>query len=173
MNFVKPNPMSFGRPPGVQGELWQVISQLIDRVNYLVQQQANMMGRPEGPSRGEVDKLKVAIAAVQDTLTQGNTFAGAGGLQPVSTDGTLAASGAGITISGTIGSGVVTISSPSTTRTALGLGTLAVLNSAATVTPVAGTASAAYDAATQTLINDLKTAVNAIISSLEAAGIFV
>jgi len=172
----KNRPSSFnpGRPRGVDGELWQIIAQLVERVNFLVQGQYDIMQRPSGASVvTEVAKLKVAISAVEDALTQGTAFAGAGSLQPISGDVTLAATGAGITITGSAGSGVITITGPSTLRAALGLGGLALLNPATTVTPVAGTASAAYDAATQTLINDLKAAVNSIISNLETAGIFV
>jgi len=169
----KNRPSSFnpGRPRGVDGELWQIIVQLVERVNFLVQSQYDIMQRPSGASVvTEVAKLKVAISAVEDALTQGTAFAGAGSLQPISGDVTMAATGAGITITGTTGSGVITITGPATLRAALGLGGLALLNPGATVPLVTGSASAAYDAATQTLINDNKAAVNALINSLAAAG---
>jgi hypothetical protein len=71
-------------PDSVDPKLRQTVELLYERVNYLIEQ---IQGRPiQGQPqtlREQVSKLSVAVTAVQDALTQGQTFVGFGESQPV------------------------------------------------------------------------------------------
>lgn len=143
-----------------------------DRINYLLREIASLNERVSGLGTGQqakqIGELQVQIAAVQDALTQAGTFVGAGSSQFTSSSVTVAASGDGITISGPSDGATIDITTPATTRTALGLGGLAVLNAGTAVPDSAVVAGVAYVQANfQSVIDTL----NDLLGSLRTAGI--
>jgi len=95
--------------------LWQ-------RVNYLLNELAGMKAQLASIPKvqaAQINGLQTQIQAAADSLTQLQTFVGKGNTQFVSTADTLAASGVGMTISGSIGSGTITITSASSFRSAI------------------------------------------------------
>ena len=83
--------------------LWQ-------RVNYLLNELAGMKAQLASIPKvqaAQINGLQTQIQAAADSLTQLQTFVGKGNTQFVSTADTLAASGVGMTISGSIGSGTI------------------------------------------------------------------
>lgn len=143
-----------------------------DRINFLLRQIEEINERLTGLGSGEqarkIGELQVQIAAVQDQLTQGGTFVNAGQSAFSPSSLTISASGDGITISGASDAAVINIVSPSTTRSALGLGGLATLNPGIAVPNNGVVAGAGYvQADFQSLIDSF----NALATSLRNAGI--
>lgn len=170
MNVTPYNP---GAPRAVDPQLWQVISQILARVNYLLENRANPLARqtgPQIPSVAQVKKLELAIQAVEDQLTQGTAYAGAGALQPVAVTGSVAMGGTtqGLTFGGTSAAVTITVTNAATFRGAIGLGGLATLNPGAAVPDSSVVAGPGYvQADFQSVIDTL----NDLLGSLRSAGI--
>lgn len=104
-------------PPNTQiqdRELWNRLNFLLTEVESLKQEMKGL-----GVSGGKIQGLQTQIQAAADSLTELQTFVSKGQTQFVSTSSSLAASGVGMTISGSIGSGTITISSAATFRSAI------------------------------------------------------
>lgn len=155
--------------PGSQDrELWA-------RVNYLLGEFEQLKGQLVA-AQGQfasVPKLQTQVVAVSDALTQLSTFVGKGNTQFNSSSVTIAGGGVGLSLAGASDTVVITVTSAPTFRSAIGLGVLATKNQATAVGAVSGSAAVVYDAATQTLINDTKTALNSLLANLLAAGVTV
>lgn len=162
-----------GAPRNVDPQLWQVISQLLLRVNYLLKAQEGMGGKTQargGPSVAQVKKLELAIQAVEDQLTQGTAFAGAGSVQPVATTTSVTMGGVtqGLTFGGTSNSVTITVTNAGAFRSAIGLGGLAVLNPGTAVPDSGVVAGVAYS---QTDFQSVIDTLNDLLGSLRTAGI--
>lgn len=165
-----PNPTVANRyiPPTTdkaQLAVWQ-------RINWMLDELERINARVEGLGVGDQAKLiqglRVQIAAVEDELTQAQTFVAAGGTSFNATGSSLAASGVGLAITGTTGAGTITVTSAGSFRTAIGLGNLAVLNPGTAVPDSAIVAGPGYvQADFQSVIDTL----NDLLGSLRTAGI--
>lgn len=147
-------------------ELWNRVNSMQLRLEELGKRLAQV-GTPGLANK--VAEVQVQLAAVQDALTSQSTFVGARGTNFTSVpDPALSASGDGFTITGTAGSGVVSITGPATARSALGLGALAVLGPAADVPNSGVVAGAGYvQADFQSVIDTL----NDLLTSLRTGGL--
>lgn len=94
--------------------LWQRINYLLNELGSL-KQQLSQINFSEGQIRG----LQTQIQAASDTLTELQTFVGKGQTQFVSTSSSLSATGVGMTITGSIGSGTIAITSATSFRSAI------------------------------------------------------
>ena len=92
-------------PSSLDGRTVQLFKQLWDRVNFLVErlESIQQIAVPVGQLQGEVGKLKVALQAASDNLTQGRTFVAFDQSQPVSDSTAVSLAGLtnGLTFSGT------------------------------------------------------------------------
>jgi hypothetical protein len=142
--------------------LWQ-------RVNYLLNELGSLKAQLAQAKFGEgqIKGLQTQVAAASDALTQLQTFVGKGQTQFVSTNDALAASGVGMTISGSTGSGTISITNAGTFRSALGLGTMALANAGVAVSNSPVVASVGY---VQAELASLVTSFNALATSLRNAG---
>jgi len=94
--------------------LWQRVNYLLNELGSLKEQLSKV-----NFSAGQVQGLQTQVAAAADALTQLQTFVGKGQTQFVGTNDTLAVNGVGMTISGSTGSGTITISNAATFRAAI------------------------------------------------------
>lgn len=92
------------------------------RVNYLLSELGSVKQQVADAKFGEsqIKGLQTQIQAASDTLTELQTFVGKGQTQFVSTSSSLSASGVGMTITGSIGSGTIAISNAVSFRGAIG-----------------------------------------------------
>lgn len=105
-------------PPNTQiqdRELWNRLNFLLTEVDSLKQEIKGM-----SLSSGKIQGLQTQIQAAADSLTELQTFVSKGQTQFVSTSSSLAASGIGMTITGSIGSGTIAITSAASFRSAIG-----------------------------------------------------
>lgn len=109
-----------GFPPSVDPSLRKMIQHLYDRVNYLVSQveqqgQANIV-------ESRIRKTEVALQAVQDALTTGQTFVAFGNSQPIAdtTSLTMLATGIGLQVAGPSSGATISVTNAAAARTALG-----------------------------------------------------
>jgi hypothetical protein len=142
--------------------LWQRVNYLLNELGSVKQQVADAKF-----GEGQIKGLQTQIQAASDTLTELQTFVGKGQTQFVSTSSSLSASGVGMTITGSIGSGTIAISNAATFRSALGLGGMAVLNAGAAVPNSTVVASPGY---VQAELASLVSSFNALATSLRNAG---
>lgn len=142
--------------------LWQRVNYLLNELGAMKQQLAQTRF-----SEGQIKGLQTQIQAASDSLTQLQTFVGKGQTQFVGTDTSLTASGIGMTISGTTGSGVISITNAASFRSALGLGGMAVLNAGVAVPNSSVVASPGY---VQAELASLVSSFNALATSLRNAG---
>lgn len=104
-------------PPNTQiadRELWNRVNFLLTEINSL---KLEMKGLSGAGSR--LDGLQTQIQAASDSLTELQTYVGKGQTQFVSTSSSLSASGVGMTITGSIGSGTISISNAASFRIAI------------------------------------------------------
>lgn len=146
---------------------------LWERVNWLlVEIERLSAGLQTGVTVGEVQSqvksLAVALQAVQDSLTTGDAFVGFGTTQPISGDAVLAASGVGMSITGTSGSGVITIVSAATFRAAIGLSTPIAVASGGTAATTPAGARTSLGAAASGANTDL-TSITGLTGALRTA----
>ncbi len=105
-------------PPNTQiqdRELWNRLNFLLTEVDNLKQEVKGM-----SLSSGKIQGLQTQIQAAADSLTELQTYVGKGQTQFVSTSSSLSASGIGMTITGSIGSGTIAITSAAFFRSAIG-----------------------------------------------------
>ena len=95
-------------------QLWQRVNYLLGELGQMKQELAQARF-----SEGQIKGLQTQIQAASDSLTQLQTFVGKGSTQFVSTSSSLSASGVGMTITGSIGSGTIAISNAATFRAAI------------------------------------------------------
>lgn len=95
--------------------IWQRVNWMLDELDRLNQR---LEGLGTGQQARLIADLRVQIAAVQDELTQAQTFVGAGGTNFNATGASLTATGDGLEITGTTGAGVINVTSPSALRAA-------------------------------------------------------
>lgn len=113
-----------GFPADINPQLKQIIHELWLRVNTLVEQTQQLQGggkQVEALSQ-QVSQTRVAIQAVQDTLTQGSAFVGFGAntaTPPDVTSVNLSATGVGFTITGSTSTGIITVTNAATARSAI------------------------------------------------------
>jgi len=94
--------------------LWQRVNYLLNELGSVKQQIVDAKF-----GEGQIKGLQTQIQAASDTLTELQTFVGKGQTQFVSTSSSLSASGVGMTITGSIGSGTISITSASSFRSAI------------------------------------------------------
>lgn len=122
-------------PPNTQiqdRELWNRLNFLLTEVDNLKAEMKKVSG-----SGSRLDGLQTQIQAAADSLTELQTYVGKGQTQFVSTSSSLSATGVGMTISGSIGSGTISISSATTFRSAINAAAKASPAGAPAVIPLA------------------------------------
>lgn len=121
--MAKPPPQNQyfpGLPGNIEPSVRKAIEDLFDRVNFLIQNQAEFGRSVEQvgiESARRVDQLQIALASVQDAQTQGSTFASSEG---ISLNPTTQASGGGTGYTFTQNSAGVLTMSVSNAATARG-----------------------------------------------------
>lgn len=108
------NQYSPANPASTDQQLW-------GRVNFLLSELQAIKSAMQGLQKpsAEIKGLQVQIQAAADSLTELQTFVGKGNAQFVSTSSSLSATGVGMTITGSIGSGTIAISNAATFRSAI------------------------------------------------------
>lgn len=104
-------------PPNTQiqdRELWNRLNFLLTEVDNLKAEMKKVSG-----SGSRLDGLQTQIQAAADSLTELQTYVGKGQTQFVSTSSSLSATGVGMTISGSIGSGTISITNAASFRSAI------------------------------------------------------
>lgn len=111
-------------PSSLDGATIQLFKQLWDRVNFLIDRLSTIEQTTAPVLRldGEVSRLKVAIQAASDNLTQGRTFVAFDQSQPVSDQSAVSLAGLtnGLTFSGTTSTVSFSVTSAATFRSAIG-----------------------------------------------------
>jgi len=114
-------------PNSLDSQTVQLFKQLWDRVNFLIERLDTLqqVAAPVGQLQGEVGRLKVALQAASDTLTQGRTFVAFDQSQPVSDAIAVSLAGLtnGLTFSGTTSTVTFTVTNAATFRSSVGAAT--------------------------------------------------